>query len=63
MYHPVVFWSRKASSFYQLSNDYSGDEAFSMSPSDEMQVSTWPGMKPATVSLRNPKAGDVVALR
>jgi hypothetical protein len=63
MYHPVVFWSRKDSRFYQLRNEYTGDETFSVSPADEVQVSTWPGMKPTTVSLRNSKAGDVVALR
>jgi hypothetical protein len=63
MYAPVVFWSLTDNHFYQLSDDYTGDDTFSVSPTDEIYVSTWPGMKPATVSLRHPKAGDVTILR
>ena len=50
MYAPIVFWSRKANRFYQL-NEYTADQIFSVGSPEELSVSTWPDLKPVTLSL------------
>jgi hypothetical protein len=50
MWAPVVFWSRRTNRFYQV-NDYTADIAFSVISPDKVTLSTWPDMKPATISL------------
>jgi hypothetical protein len=63
MYVPVAFWSRNGYSFYRLSDHYTANETFAVCAADEVQVTTWPAMHPATVSLRDPKPGEVTSLR
>jgi len=60
-YAPVVFWSRKRNCFYQL-DDYTGDISFSVSAPDKVSLSTWPGMKPVTVSLHLVKGDQISKL-
>ena len=62
MFAPVVFWSRRANHFYQL-NDYTADEIFSVTSPDEVSVSTWPEMKPVTISLKELGQSDVTTLQ
>jgi hypothetical protein len=54
MYAPVVFWSRKRNRFYQL-NAYTADRTFSITTPDTVNVDTWPGLNPATVSFSGVK--------
>jgi len=61
MFAPIVFWSRKANRFYSL-NDYTGDISFSVAAPDGVKASTWPGMRPTTVSLHALKKTDVTEL-
>jgi hypothetical protein len=51
-YALVVFWSRKANRFYHLIN-YTADQIFSVAAPDKVNVSTWPDLKPKTVSLHS----------
>jgi hypothetical protein len=62
MYAPVVFWSRKTNSFYQL-NAYTADRTFSIAPPDRVGVDTWPDLEPATVSLGGVERGQATELR
>ena len=55
MYVPVAFWSRNGYSFYRLSERYAANGTFSLSATDEVQVTTWPATHPAIVPLRAPK--------
>ena len=50
--YALVVWSRKANRFYHLVN-YTADEVFSVAAPDKVNVSTWPDLKSATVSLHN----------
>jgi hypothetical protein len=50
MYAPVVFWSRKANRFYQLT-DYTADQTFSVGAPEQINLSTWPDLRPVTLSL------------
>lgn len=58
MYAPVVFWSRKTSHFYQL-NDYTAWRMFAITAPDNVNVDSWPGLAPATLSLGAMKEGQV----
>ena len=60
-YAPVVFWSRMKNCFYQL-DDYTGDISFSLSAPDKVSLSTWPDMKPVTVSLHLVKDDQISKL-
>ena len=62
MYAPVVFWSRKTNHFYQL-NDYTADRTFSIAAPNTVNVDSWPGLAPATVSLGGVKERQVTELR
>jgi len=62
MFAPVVFWSRKANRFYSL-KDCTADQTFSVAAPDKVEVSTWPDMKPATVSLHEVKESEVTESR
>ncbi len=62
MFAPIVFWSRKENRFYSL-NDYTADQTFSIAAPAKVNVSTWPGMRRATVSLSDIKQNDVTELR
>lgn len=56
-YALVVYWSRKANRFYHLPN-YTADQIFSVEAPDKVNVSTWPGLKPVTISLHNVAESD-----
>ncbi len=58
---PIIFWSRRNHSFYNLQN-YTGDILFSLT-GDDLQISTWPDMKAVTLSLTNLKPEDAVPLK
>ena len=62
MFAPIVFWSRKTSRFYSL-NDYTADQAFSVRAPAKVNASTWPGMRPATVSLSEVTPAEMTELR
>ena len=49
-YALVVYWSRKTHRFYHLVN-FTADQIFSVAAPDKVNVSTWPDLKPKTVSL------------
>ena len=51
-YALVVYWSRKANRFYHLFN-YTADQIFSVTAPDKVNLSTWPDLKPKTVSLHS----------
>ena len=61
MYTPVVFWSRRKNCFYQL-NDYTGDMTFSISAPDKVSLSSWPDMKPVTLSLHRLQESQITKL-
>jgi hypothetical protein len=62
MWAPVVYWSRKTTHFYELS-DYTGDIEFSVTAPDTINVSTSTDMHPAVVSLHELKPTQVTELR
>lgn len=47
---PVVFWSRERNAFYELLN-YTAELDLKLIGGDRLELSTWPGLKPATISL------------
>jgi hypothetical protein len=59
---PVVFWSRKTNRFYEL-DGYTADMTFSVIAPDKVTMNTWPGLKPATVSLGRVTKGQAIELR
>ncbi len=61
MFAPVVFWSRKDKIFYELPQ-YTVSQVFNLR-GDTIQLSTWPGMQPATVRLHHLRRGDAVAVK
>ena len=56
-YALVVYWSRKTNRFYHLPN-YTADQIFSVAPPDKVDVSTWPDLKPATISLHSVRESE-----
>ena len=62
MFAPIAFWSRKENRFYTLKN-YTGDTTFFVVAPDQIKANTWPGLLPASVSLRSLKKDDVAVLR
>lgn len=56
-YALVVYWSRKANRFYHLFN-YTADQVFSVTTPDKVSVSTWPDLKPKTISLHSVPESD-----
>lgn len=62
MFAPIAFWSRKENRFYSLM-DYTGDTTFLVVAPDQIKARTWPGLLPASVSLRSLKKSDVAVLR
>lgn len=62
MFAPIIFWSRKTTSFYSL-NDYTADQIFTVRAPAKVKASTWPGMRPATIILSELKAADVTELK
>lgn len=62
MYVAVVCWSRRSNQFSYLT-DYTVDRRLlSITAPDQVQVSTWPDMKPVTVSLGTAKKSDLRTL-
>jgi hypothetical protein len=62
MFAPIVIWNRRTNHFYSLVN-YTADIAFSVAAPDKVKASTWPRMKPATVSLHLLNDSDLSELR
>jgi hypothetical protein len=56
-YALVVYWSRKTRRFYHMPN-YTADQIFSVAAPDKVDVSTWPELKPATISLHSVSESD-----
>lgn len=56
-YALVVYWSRKTRRFYHMPN-YTADQIFSVTAPDKVDVSTWPDLKPATISLHSVRESD-----
>lgn len=56
-YALVVYWSRKTNRFYHLPN-YTADQVFSVEAPDKVNVSTWPDLKPVTISLHSVAESD-----
>lgn len=62
MYAPVAFWSRRTNRFYQL-NNYTASQILSVESPDKVKLSTWPDMKPVTISLRTLPETEVTVLQ
>ena len=56
-YELVIYWSRKTRRFYHLPN-YTAVQIFSVAAPDKVDVSTWPDLKPATISLHSVSESD-----
>ncbi len=61
LYVPVAFWSRSLNRFSRLDN-FTASLTFSVVANDGVKVSTWPEMKPVTLSLRKLHPGDATVL-
>ncbi len=62
MFAPIVIWNRKANRLYSQVN-YTADIVFSVAAPDKLKASTWPQMKPATVSLHMLTDSELSELR
>ena len=61
MFAPVVFWSKTDNTFYSLPQ-YTASYVFELR-GDSIRLSTWPGMQPATVALRDLKPDEAVPVK